>query len=180
MAPAFPLPGTRTREPVSTPGGMRTSKDSGFRTEPDPPQAWQGRRWRPVPPHCGHVRVNRIAPAWRVAFPVPPQAVQVTGAPPADPLPLQVGQVSCRPIVMRTCVPRMASQNPRCMWCSMSLPFCGPSSSPSRWPERLNNCEKMSRKPPPKPPCFSVSVSDVVEVREIKAREIKTRSAGAR
>src|SRR2546426_8985782 len=65
FTPALPLPGTRTRDPVSAPGGMRTSNVSGLRTEPRPLQAGQGCFWRPLPPHWGQGPEKRMAPACR-------------------------------------------------------------------------------------------------------------------
>src|SRR2546429_4739942 len=50
MVPAFPFPGTRTRPPLATPAGMRTSMVSVRRTRPSPPQVRQGVRNLPVPP----------------------------------------------------------------------------------------------------------------------------------
>ena len=63
MVPALPLPGTRRREPLRAPGGMRTSTVSVWVTRPSPPQVGQALRSLPEPPHRGQVRLNFMAPA---------------------------------------------------------------------------------------------------------------------
>src|SRR5579872_3168726 len=96
FSPEFPLPGTRTREPLSTPGGILTSKVSGLRIRPVPLHVGHRPYSLPEPLHWGHVCEKRIAPAVRVTFPEPPHIEQVTAAPPLVPLPPQVPQISSR------------------------------------------------------------------------------------
>src|SRR5215472_11598459 len=63
IVPAFPFPGTRTRPPLATPAGMRTSIVSVRRTRPSPPHVLQGVRNLPVPPQRLHGTLKRIFPA---------------------------------------------------------------------------------------------------------------------
>src|SRR5580704_11178433 len=63
IVPALPLPGTRTRPPLATPAGMRTSIVSVRRTRPSPPQFLQAVRNFPVPPQRLQGTLNRILPA---------------------------------------------------------------------------------------------------------------------
>src|ERR671916_397534 len=57
--PPSPLPGTRTREPVSTPAGIRTFTCSDFGTVPLPWQTAQGARHLDVGPALRH-RTRRL------------------------------------------------------------------------------------------------------------------------
>ena len=94
MVPAFPFPGTRSREPLRAPGGMRTSTVSVRVTRPSPPHVGQALRSLPVPPQRGQVRLNRMAPAIWVTLPVPLHWGQTTSPVPVDPVPWQVLQTS--------------------------------------------------------------------------------------
>ena len=94
MVPALPLPGTRRREPLRAPGGMRTSTVSVRVTRPSPPQVGQALRSLPVPPQRGQVRLNFMAPAIWVTLPVPLHCGQVTSPAPVEPVPWQVSQTS--------------------------------------------------------------------------------------
>jgi len=71
MVPAFPFPGTRSREPLRAPGGMRISTVSVRVTRPSPPQVGHEFFSLPLPPQLGHVRLNRMAPAIWLTLPVP-------------------------------------------------------------------------------------------------------------
>src|SRR5216684_3484274 len=60
--PPSPLPGIRTREPVSTPAGIRTLTFSALAKVPLPLQSEQGGRRLPVPPQSVHSCVKRRRP----------------------------------------------------------------------------------------------------------------------
>src|SRR5580658_6060527 len=107
MRPALPLPATRSREPDCAPGGIRTSTASDLDKRPSPWQVGQTLRKRPFPSQRGQVRLNFIAPAICVTFPVPSHSGQTVDAPPTLPLPLQVSHVSWRATLRRTWVPRI-------------------------------------------------------------------------
>ena len=83
MVPVFPFPGTRTRPPLATPAGMRTSIVSVRRTRPSPPQVRQAVRSLPVPPQRLQGTLNRILPAACWIDPVPWHVGQVCGEPTA-------------------------------------------------------------------------------------------------
>src|SRR6185295_2192743 len=87
--PPSPLPGTRTREPVSTPAGIRIFTVSVFGVTPLPLQSEHGERLRPVPPQSEHSCANRNRPPARCTCPVPLHVEQTTTGPPMSPAPLQ-------------------------------------------------------------------------------------------
>ena len=58
LVPALPLPGTRRRDPLRAPGGIRTSTGSVRVTRPSPPQVGQALRSLPVPPQRGQVHIE--------------------------------------------------------------------------------------------------------------------------
>ena len=98
--PPSPLPGIRTREPVSTPAGMRTFTVSVFGNVPLPLHSEQGERRRPVPPQSGHSCAKRKRPPARCTWPVPLHVEQTTTGPPMSPAPLQREHCSERLTVM--------------------------------------------------------------------------------
>src|SRR5918911_5233609 len=89
IRPPSPLPAMRTREPVSTPAGMRTFTVSVFGRTPLPLQSEHGGRRLPAPPQSGHSCENFRRPPARCTWPDPLQVGHVTGAPPVSPAPLQ-------------------------------------------------------------------------------------------
>src|SRR5919107_4291265 len=150
--PPSPLPGMRTREPVSTPAGILTFTTSVFGTVPLPWQSEQGGRRRPTPPQSGHSCAKRRRPPARCTCPAPLHVGQTTGAPPVSPAPLQREHCSERATVMFVVIPVTASSNESASGISMSAPFCGigrgGSFSRALPPKRS---EKMSRKDEPPP-----------------------------
>src|SRR5882672_12818801 len=88
--PALPLPATRNREPDCAPGGIRTSTVSDLEIRPSPPQVGHTLRSLPLPSQRGQVRLNFIAPAICVTFPVPSHSGHTVEEPPVEPLPPQV------------------------------------------------------------------------------------------
>src|SRR5579864_3382393 len=152
--PALPRPGTRTREPVCTPAGIRISIVSARRTRPSPPQARQIFRVRPVPPQREHVRLKRIFPLVCVTCPEPPHAVQDCGWP-AVPVPRQSAQASRREIVSFFTVPRTASQKLISIWYSRLEPGSACEGASAAAPPRkywLNRSRKLGPVLPPPPP----------------------------
>src|SRR6266478_9616094 len=97
IVPELPLPGTRKRAPLASPGGILTSIVSVRRTRPSPPQVLQGVRIFPVPPQRVQGTLKRILPAACWTVPLPWQTGQVCGESVA-PVPWQVSQVSSRVI----------------------------------------------------------------------------------
>src|ERR1044072_7611447 len=87
--PPCPLPGMRTRDPVSTPAGMRTFTFSVFGITPLPLHSEHGGRRLPLPPQSGHSWLNRRRPPLRCTCPVPLQVEHVTTEPPVSPAPWQ-------------------------------------------------------------------------------------------
>src|SRR5207237_5143948 len=85
--PPSPLPGMRTREPVSTPAGMRTFTFSVLVNVPFPLQSEHGGRRFPVPPQSVHSCVKRKRPPARCTCPEPLQVAHVITDPPASPAP---------------------------------------------------------------------------------------------
>src|SRR5215213_11464188 len=155
IRPPSPLPpGTRTREPVSTPGGMRTFTVSVFGTVPLPLQSAHGGRRLPAPPQSGHSCAKRIRPPVLCTCPEPWQVGQVTGLPPVSPAPLQREHCSERLTVMFVVSPLIASSNERLSGISISVPFCGwgRGGSASRAAPPPKRSAKMSRKLLPPPP----------------------------
>src|SRR5215210_4896033 len=151
--PPSPLPGILTREPVSTPAGIRTFTVSDLGVVPFPWQSEQGERRRPVPPQSGHSCANRSRPPARCTWPEPLHVEQTTTGPPMSPAPLQREHCSERLTVMFVVNPLIASSNERLNGISMSAPFCGcgRGGSFSFVGPPPNKSAKMSRKllPPP-------------------------------
>src|SRR5256714_296658 len=151
--PPSPLPGTRTREPVSTPAGMRTFTCSVFGTVPLPLHRAHGGRRLPAPPQSGHSCAKRSRPPARCTWPEPWHVGQTTGLPPVSPAPLQREHCSERLTVMFVVRPVTASSNESARGISMSSPFfgIGRGGSLSALPPPPKSSEKMSRKlePPP-------------------------------
>src|SRR5215212_5730439 len=153
MRPPSPLPGMRTREPVSTPAGIRTLTVSAFGTVPLPLHKAQGGRRLPAPPQSGHSCANLRRPPAFCTWPEPWHVGQVTGLPPVSPAPLHRGHCSERLTVMFVVRPVTASSNESASGISMSAPFCGigRGGSFSALPPPKSS-EKISRKeelPPP-------------------------------
>src|ERR1041384_6338847 len=109
--PPSPLPVIFTREPVSTPAGMRTFTVSVFGTVPLPLHNEHGERRRPVPPQSGHPYAKRSRPPARCTWPDPLHVEQTTTGPPMSPAPLQREHCSERLTVMLVVNPLIASKN---------------------------------------------------------------------
>src|ERR1041385_4930914 len=146
--PPSPLPGIRTRDPVSTPAGMRTFTVSVLGTVPLPLQSEQGERRRPVPPQSGHSCAKRSRPPARCTWPVPLHVEQTTTGPPISPAPLQREHCSERLTVRLVVKPLIASSNESESGISMSSPrlACGRGGSFSRVAPPPKRSAKMSRK----------------------------------
>src|ERR1044071_7746783 len=144
----------RTRDPVSTPAGMRTFTVSVFGVTPLPWQSEQGERRRPVPPQSGHSCANLKRPPALCTWPDPLHVEQTTTGPPVSPAPLQREHCSERLTVMFVVSPWIASSNERLSGISMSAPFCGcgRGGSFSFVAPPPNKSAKMSRKLLPPPP----------------------------
>src|SRR5712671_4387227 len=155
IVPELPLPGTRTRPPLATPAGMRTSIVSDRRTRPSPPQVLHTVRSLPVPPQRVQGTLKRILPAACWIVPLPLHTGQVCGDPIA-PVPWHVSQVSSRVICSFFTPPRTASQKSISIWYSRSPPAsCSGSIAAPRPPPLRKNWLKRSRKlpaPAPSPP----------------------------
>src|SRR6185436_16529666 len=154
--PPSPLPGILTREPVSTPAGIRTLTVSVFGTVPLPLQSEQGDRRRPVPPQSWHSWAKRKRPPARWTCPEPLQVGQTITGPPISPAPLQREHCSERLTVMLVVKPLIASSKERASGISMSAPRlgCGRGGSSSLAEPPPKRSAKISRKlePPPLPP----------------------------
>src|ERR1043166_3855647 len=152
--PPSPLPEIFTREPVSTPAGMRTFTVSVFGTVPFPLQSEQGARRRPVPPQSGHSCAKRSRPPARCTWPVPLHVEQTTTGPPMSPAPLQREHCSERLTVRFVVKPLMASSNENESGISMSSPRFGwgRGGSFSRVAPPPKRSAKISRKLLPVPP----------------------------
>src|SRR5829696_8469513 len=152
IRPPSPLPGMRTREPVSTPAGILTFTVSAFGTVPLPLHKAHGGRRLPVPPQSGHSCANLRRPPAFCTWPAPWQVGQVTGLPPVSPAPLQREHCSERLTVMFVVSPVTPSSNESASGISMSAPFCGigRGGSFSAFPPP-NSSEKMSRNEEPPP-----------------------------
>src|SRR5437016_11191883 len=147
IVPELPLPGTRTRPPLATPAGMRTSMVSARRTRPSPAHVLHAVRSLPVPPHRVHGTLKRIFPAACWTVPVPPQTAHVCGEPTA-PVPWHVSQASSLVIESFFTAPRTASQKSISIWYSRSPPgSCSGSAATLLRPPK--NWLKRSRKLPP-------------------------------
>src|SRR3712207_6131422 len=144
----------RTREPVSTPAGIRTLTVSVLGMTPLPLQSEQGGRRRPEPAQSGHSCEKRRRPPARCTCPEPLQVEQTTGAPPVSPAPLQREHCSERLTVMLVVMPRTASSKESASGISISAPLtgCGRGGSRSAFPPPPKRSAKMSRKLVPPPP----------------------------
>src|SRR5688500_9864864 len=147
MRPPSPLPGTFTREPVSTPAGIRTLTVSVFGIVPLPLHNEHGVRRRPVPPQSGHSCAKRKRPPARCTWPEPLHVEQTVTGPPMSPAPLHREHCSERLTVMFVVIPLIASSKLRASGISMSAPFfgCGRGGSCSFAPPPKRSA-KMSRK----------------------------------
>src|SRR5919199_2238452 len=169
--PPSPLPGTRTREPVSTPAGILTFTCSAFGTVPLPLHRAHGGRRLPAPPQSGHSCAKRRRPPAFCTWPEPWHVGQVTGLPPVSPAPLQRGHCSERLTVMFVVSPVTASSNERASGISMSSPFCGAGRGGSfscRPPPKSS--EKMSRKLDPPPPEDEAEVFTLLQSKPAKSK----------
>src|SRR2546426_8407261 len=123
--PPSPLPGMRTRDPVSTPAGMRTLTVSILGIVPLPLHSEQGERRRPVPPQSGHSCEKRNLPPARCTWPEPLHVWQTTTGPPISPAPLQREHCSDRLTVRLVVSPLIASSKESARGISISAPRCG-------------------------------------------------------
>src|SRR5215212_1230964 len=122
----------RTREPVSTPAGIRILTVSVFGSTPPPLQSGQGGRRLPAPPQSGHSCANLRRPPARCTWPEPLQVGQVTGAPPVSPAPLQRVHCSERLTVMLVIIPVTDSSKESASGISISAPRFGCGRGGSR------------------------------------------------
>src|ERR1043165_2874682 len=172
--PPWPLPGIRTREPVSTPAGIRTFTVSVLSVTPLPLHSEHGARRRPVPPQSGHSCAKRKRPPARCTWPVPLHVEQTTTGPPMSPAPLQREHCSERLTVRLVVSPLIASSNVTLRGISISAPrcACGRGGSFSFAAPPPNRSAKMSRKlepvelplVPAEPPPQSTPVKSKPEV----------------
>src|SRR5258707_2539762 len=103
--PPSPFAGIRTREPVSTPAGMRTLTVSVFGNTPLPLQSEHGGRRLPVPPPSEHSLVERQRPPARFTFPGPLHVGHCPPTPPLSPAPWRREHWSERVTVMFVVLP---------------------------------------------------------------------------
>src|SRR6185503_3847950 len=122
ILPPWPLPGILTREPVSTPAGIRTLTVSIFGVVPLPLHNEHGVRRRPVPPQSGHSCAKRKRPPARCTWPEPLHVEQTTTGPPMSPAPLHREHCSERFTVMFVVRPLIASSNESDNGISISAP----------------------------------------------------------
>src|SRR4030095_7076381 len=123
--PPSPLPAIFTRDPVSTPAGMRTLTVSVLGTVPLPRHNEHGGRLRPEPPQSGHSWAKRKRPPARCTCPEPLQVEQTINGPPISPAPLQREHCSDRVTVRFVVSPLIASSKESDRGISMSAPRCG-------------------------------------------------------
>src|SRR2546427_3428467 len=123
--PPSPLPGMRTRDPVSTPAGMRTLTVSVLGIVPLPLHSEQGERRRPVPPQSAHSCEKRNRPPARCTCPVPLHVEQSITEPPVSPAPLHREHCSERLTLMFVVRPLTASSNESAKGISISAPRRG-------------------------------------------------------
>src|SRR6267143_1799958 len=123
--PPSPFPGIRTRDPVSTPAGIRTFTVSVFGIVPLPLHSEQGVRLFPVAPQSGHSCEKRSRPPASCTCPVPLQVEQSITEPPVSPAPLHREHCSERLTLMLVVKPLIASSNESAKGISMSAPRCG-------------------------------------------------------
>src|SRR6267378_4235471 len=150
--PPSPFPGIRTREPVSTPAGMRTFTVSVLGTVPLPLHKEHGDRLRPVPPQSGHSCAKRNRPPARCTCPLPLHVAHTISGPPMSPAPLQREHCSERLTVRLVVSPLIASSKVSDKGISISAPRfgCARGGSCSFAPP-LKRSEKRSRKLEPLP-----------------------------
>src|ERR1700704_197351 len=158
--PPSPFPEIFTREPVSTPAGMRTLTVSVFGTVPLPLHNEHGERLRPVPPQSGHSCAKRKRPPARCTCPEPLHVAQTIIGPPISPAPLQREHCSERLTVRLVVRPLIASSNDSARGISMSAPRlgCGRGGSCSFAEPPQKRSAKISRKLEPLPPLPGVVV----------------------
>src|SRR6185503_8330464 len=147
--------GILTREPVSTPAGIRTLTVSIFGVVPLPLHNEHGVRRRPVPPQSGHSCAKRKRPPARCTWPEPLQVAQTTTGPPMSPAPLQREHCSERLTVRLVVKPLIASSNESASGISISAPRLGCARGGScSLAEPPKRSAKISRKlePPLVPP----------------------------
>src|SRR5258706_3471924 len=123
--PPCPFFGIRTREPVSTPAGMRTLTCSVFGVTPLPLQSEQGCRLRPVPSQSGQFCENCSRPPVRMTCPVPLHVGHWTTGPPVSPAPWQREHCSDRLTVIFVVSPVNDSSKLKANGISISRPFLG-------------------------------------------------------
>src|SRR5262249_12044977 len=142
--PACPLLGTRTREPVSTPGGILTAIVSRFGIIPSPLQVRQRALTFPDPPQRAHAK----APPRRfVCRPLPLHSEQAELWLEISPVPLQSPQTSLRSTSIVAVKPSIASSNSRLRGNSRSVPRVERlRAGEDRGLMLLNISENMSRK----------------------------------
>src|SRR4030095_16692848 len=150
--PPSPFPGIFTRDPVSTPAGMRTLTVSVFGTVPLPLHNEHGGRLRPLPSQSGHSCEKRNRPPALCTWPDPLHVGQTISGPPMSPAPLQREHCSERLTVIFVVNPWIASSKDNARGISISAPRlgCGRGGSLSLAPPPKRS-EKISRKlvPPP-------------------------------
>ena len=103
----------RNREPLSTPGGMRTLSFVVFNVLPSPRHAVQGFSiFVPVPAQVGQVWVNVMMPPERRTWPAPRQVGHVTRFEPGSaPEPSHRSHVTCLRNEISRSAPRAASSS---------------------------------------------------------------------
>src|SRR5262245_5681169 len=164
-----------TREPVSTPAGMRTLTVSYFGNTPRPWQVGQGGRRFPVPLQAEQLWSKRKNPPPAEIFPVPLQAGQESNPVAAAPAPWQRAQVSLRRTLMLVVRPFIASSKLSASGTSMSAPRrdCDCADAPFAPPP--NNSLKMSRKLAPPAP----APDEPAPASPVKALQSKSNPAPA-
>src|SRR6266850_3640737 len=173
--PPSPLPGILTREPVSTPAGMRTFTVSVFGRVPLPLHSEQGGRRRPVPPQSEHSWAKRKRPPARCTWPEPLHVAHTITGPPMSPAPLQREHCSERFTVMFVVSPLIASSNDSASGISISAPRwgCGLGGSFSLVAPPPNRSAKISLKLLPLLP------APVVEAL-LQSKPVKSKPGGVR
>jgi hypothetical protein len=111
LPPVSPSPRSFSREPVSTPAGMRTFRVWVRRSVPDPRHSVHGFVITvPCPLQVPHVLAMAKNPCWKRIWPEPRHCWQVAArVPGCAPLPLQVAHGTCRGMESVFSHPRAAS-----------------------------------------------------------------------
>src|SRR5215471_2983487 len=111
--PASPFPAERSREPVSTPAGMRSLIFEATSLRPFPWHALQGfSMTRPAPWQCGHVCAMLKIPRELMICPRPPQVGHdLTLDPLSAPVPLHTSHCAGLVMVISFSQPCAASSN---------------------------------------------------------------------